>query len=84
MLRMPNCFNMPTSSFLQALYKLMIRCVPHSRSTSCESSASVVAMPRGQPRPLSQREHRMQPSATSSEVPTTTPSAPSAIAFAMS
>ncbi|MGO8673133.1 MAG: fibronectin type III domain-containing protein, partial [Capsulimonadaceae bacterium] len=41
-------------------------------------------MPRAQPRPLSQQPQRMQPTATSSAVPMTHPSAPNAMALATS
>ena len=41
-------------------------------------------MPRGQPRPLSQLAQRTHPMATISAVPMTTPSAPKAMALAMS
>ena len=49
-----------------------------------DSSGSVVAIPRGHPRPLSHRLHRTHPSATNSAVPITTPSAPRAMALATS
>jgi hypothetical protein len=61
--------------------RLIKRCVAQSRLISIINSGSVLAMPRGQPRPLSQHAQRTQPSATISAVPMTTPSAPSAMAF---
>ena len=60
---------------------LMRRWVAHSRLICIMSSGSVVAMPRGQPRPLSQQAQRTQPSAIISAVPMTTPSAPRAMAL---
>ena len=63
------------------LYTLMD---PQSESVMVCSSGSVVAMPLGHPRPLSQLPHRTHPIATRSDVPMTAPSAPSAMAFATS
>jgi len=72
---------MSTMRSRQACMRLISRCVAHSKLISIISSGSVLAMPRGQPRPLSQQAQRTQPKATMSAVPMTTPSAPSATAF---
>jgi len=63
---------------------LTILCVPQSGPILRTISSSVVAIPLAQPLPLSHLPHLMQPSATISGVPITTPSAPSAMALAMS
>ena len=78
---MPRRASTATICSRQALLRLISRCVAHSRLICIISSGSVVAMPRGQPRPLSQQAQRTQPRATISAVPITTPSAPRAMAF---
>ena len=72
------------AAFCQAAYRLLTRLVPHSTVIMSDSSGSVVAMPRAQPRPLSQLWQRRHSRATMSAVPIYTPSAPRAMALATS
>src|SRR3989339_2141399 len=65
-------------------YMLYILFAPQEESVMAWSSGSVVAIPRGQPLPLSQLPHLTHPIATRSAVPMTAQSAPRVMAFATS
>ena len=84
---MPNFLRMSRILHCIALYKLSSLISAQSSCTHSCNSMSVVVSPQGQPRPdgpPSQLAHLVQPMPTKSVVPRTHPSAPRAIALAMS